>query len=39
MWKWYDINEHAGKYYAANVPYEFIMSEIERIPPEYIEKK
>ena len=39
MWKWYDIDEHAGKYYAANVPHGFIMSEIGRIPPEYIEKK
>ena len=39
MWKWYDVDEHAGKYYAANVPHGFIMSEIGKIPPEYIEKK
>jgi len=39
MWRWYDVEEHAGKYYAANVPHGFIMSEIGRIPPEYIEKK
>ena len=39
MWKWYDVDEHAGKYYAANVPHGIIMSEIGRIPPEYIEKK
>ena len=39
MWRWYDIDEHAGKYYAANVPHGFIMSEIGRIPPKYIEKK
>ena len=39
MWKWYDVDEHLGKYYAANVPHGFIMSETGRIPPEYIEKK
>ncbi len=39
MWRWYDVDEHAGKYYAANVPHGFIMSEIGRIPPKYIEKK
>lgn len=39
MWKWYDVDEHAGKYYAANVPHGIIMSEIGRIPPEYVEKK
>lgn len=39
MWKWYDIDEHAGEYYAANVPHGFIMSEIGKIPAEYIEKK
>ena len=38
MWKWYDIDEHAGKYYAANVPHGFIMSEFGTIPPRYIEK-
>ena len=38
MWKWYDIDEHAGEYYAANVPHGFIMSEIGKIPAEYIEK-
>jgi hypothetical protein len=37
MWKWYDEEEHAGKYYAANVPHAFIMSEIGKIPPEYIQ--
>lgn len=39
MWKWYDVEEHAGKKYAANVPHGFVMSEIGIIPPEYIEKK
>ena len=39
MWRWYDVDEHAGKKYAANVPHGFIMSEIGRIPPKYIEKK
>ena len=39
MWKSYYVDEHAGKYYAANVPHGFIMSEIGKIPPEYIEKK
>ena len=38
MWKWYDEEKHAGKYYAANVPHAFIMSEIGKIPPEYIER-
>lgn len=38
MWKWYDVDEHAGKKYAANVPHGFVMSEIGRIPPKYIEK-
>ena len=37
MWKWYDVEEYAGKKYAANVPHGMIMSEIGRIPPEYIE--
>jgi hypothetical protein len=38
MWKWYDVEEYAGKKYAANVPHGFIMSEIGRIPPKYIEE-
>jgi hypothetical protein len=37
MWQWYDVEEHTGKYYAANVPHAFIMSEIGKIPPAYIE--
>ena len=37
MWEWYDVEEYAGKKYAANVPHGLVMSEIGRIPPEYIE--
>ena len=38
MWKWYDVDEYAGKKYAANVPHGMIMSEIGKIPSEYIEE-
>ena len=37
LWRWYDIEEHTGKFYAANVPHALIISEIGSIPPEYIE--
>jgi len=38
MWEWYDVDEHAGKKYAANVPHGLVMSEIGKIPSEYIEE-
>ena len=34
----HDVDEHAGKKYAANVPHGLVMSEIGKIPSEYIEE-